>query len=169
MSFTASHLYFDDVEVGQQWESQGRTVTETDIVNFAGISGDFNPIHIDREFCKTTPYRQPIAHGLLVFSIGSGLGIYSPMIRTLAFLGVREWHFRGPVFVGDTLKIRGQILEKTPRGRSGKRGEVVWKRTIVNQDGKIVQEGVLVTLVEARGVRPAAEVSAAVSKNGVGE
>src|SRR5207237_9810601 len=61
VSFTASHLYFDDVEVGQEWESQGRTVTETDIVNFAGISGDFNPIHTDHEFCTTTPYRQTIA------------------------------------------------------------------------------------------------------------
>ncbi|MFL5342482.1 MAG: MaoC/PaaZ C-terminal domain-containing protein [Gemmataceae bacterium] len=157
MSFTASHLFFDDVEVGQEWESQGRTVTETDIVNFAGISGDFNPIHTDHEFCKTTPYRKPIAHGLLVFSIGSGLGIYSPMVRTLAFLGVREWTFRGPVFVGDTLRIRGHILQKSLRGRSGRRGELVWRRTIINQDGKVVQEGVLITLVEARGDRPVAE------------
>src|SRR5205085_8824755 len=131
---------------------------ETDIINFAGLSGDFNPIHVDHEFAKSTPYRQPVAHGLLVFSIGSGLGIYSPMVRTLAFLGVREWHFRGPVFVGDTLRIRGKVLEKKPRGRSGKRGEVVWQRTIVNQEGKIVQEGVLITLVEARGVRPTVAV-----------
>ncbi len=165
MSFTASHLYFDDVEVGQEWESQGRTVTEADIVNFAGLSGDFNPIHVDHEFCKNTPYRQPIAHGLLVFSIGSGLGIHSPTIRTLAFLSVREWQFRGPVFVGDTLRIRGKILEKNPRGRSGKRGEVVWRRTIVNQDGKVVQEGVLVTLVEARGIRPIAVAAAVGAEN----
>src|SRR6516162_5992071 len=112
MSFTPIHLYFDDVEVGQEWESLCRTVTETDIVNFAGLSGDFNPIHVDHEFCKQTPYRRAIAHGLLVFSIGSGLGVYSPMIRTLAFLGVREWYFRGPVFAGDTLRIRGKIVEK---------------------------------------------------------
>ena len=61
MSFTVNHLYFDDLEVGQQWESAGRTVTQADIVNFAGLSGDFNPIHMDHEFAKTTPFHQPIA------------------------------------------------------------------------------------------------------------
>ena len=66
MSFTANHLYFDDVAVGQDWESLGRTMTETDVVNFAGLSGDFNPIHMDHEFAKTTPFRRPIVHGMLV-------------------------------------------------------------------------------------------------------
>jgi 3-hydroxybutyryl-CoA dehydratase len=152
MAFTPTHLFFDDVEVGMEWESAGRTVTETDVVNFAGLSGDFNPMHVDHEFAKGTPFRKPIAHGLLVFSIGSGLGINAPLIRTLAFLHVREWNFVGPVYLGDTIRIIGKILEKTPRGR-GKRGEVVWKRTIVNQENKVVQEGILVTLVEARPLK----------------
>src|SRR5262249_19212580 len=91
MAFSTSHLYFDDVEVGQEWESSGRTVTEADVVNFAGVSGDFNPIHMDHEFAKTTPFRRPIAHGLLVFAIGSGLGVMCPPMRTVAFLQVREW------------------------------------------------------------------------------
>ena len=78
MSFTTMHLYFDDVEIGQEWESLSRTVTESDIINFAGVSGDFNPIHIDHEFAKTTLFRRPVAHGLLVWSMGSGLGLYAP-------------------------------------------------------------------------------------------
>ena len=150
MSFTPHHLFFDDVEVGQEWESLGRTITETDIVNFAGLSGDFNPIHIDHEFARGTPFRRPIAHGLLVFSIASGLRLYSPPMRTLAFLAIREWHFRDPVFVGDTLRVRSKVLNKEIRGR-GRRGEITWQRQIINQERKVAQEGVTVTLVEGRG------------------
>jgi acyl dehydratase len=149
MSFTAQHLYFDDLEVGQQWESLGRTVTETDIVNFAGISGDFNPIHLDHEFAKTTPFRRPIAHGLLIFSIASGLGISCPPMRTLALLKVQEWHFNGPIFIGDTIRVRSVVVNKEVRSR-GRRGAITWQRQIMNQLGKIVQEGVTVTLVQGR-------------------
>ena len=74
MPFTNMHLYFDDVEVGQEFISNGRTVTEVDVVNFAGVSGDYNPIHTDHEFAKTTPFRKPVAHGLLIWAISSGLG-----------------------------------------------------------------------------------------------
>lgn len=149
MAYTDSHLCFDDVEIGQEWESQGRTVTETDVVNFAGLSGDFNPIHMDHEFAKTTPFRRPIAHGMLVMAIGSGLGTTSPPMRTIAFLGLREWKFTGTVFAGDTIRVRTKVVGKELRGR-GKRGEIVWQRAVVNQEGKVVQEGTSVTLVECR-------------------
>jgi acyl dehydratase len=151
MSFTAQHLYFDDVALGQQWESLGRTVTQTDIVNFAGLSGDFNPIHIDHEFAKTTPFRQPIAQGLLIFSMGSGLGLFYPPMRTLAFLGIRDWLFKGPIFIGDTIRVRSQVQDKEVRAR-GRRGVITWHRQIINQEGKVVQEGTTLTLVEGRGI-----------------
>ena len=151
MSFSTSHLYFDDLEIGQQWESLGRTITETDIVNFAGLSGDFNPIHVDHEFAKSMPFRKPIAHGVLVFAVASGLGIHAPQTRTVALLRVTEWFFREPIFIGDTIRIRNAVLEKTLRGR-GRRGEVTWQRAIVNQNGKTVQEGKIVTLIEGRGM-----------------
>jgi acyl dehydratase len=150
VSFTPIHLYFDDVEVGQQWESLGRTITEADIVNFAGLSGDFNPIHVNHEFARSTPFRRPIAHGLLVQAIGSGLGLHAPPMRTLAFLVLREWHFREPVFIGDTIRIRSRVVSKELRGR-GRRGVITWQRQLVNQDGKVVQEGISETLVEGRG------------------
>jgi acyl dehydratase len=157
MSFTPQHLFFDDVEVGQEWESLGRTVTEADIVNFAGLSGDFNPIHVDHEFAKTTPFRRPVAHGLLVWSISSGLGIHAPPLRTLAILGVREWQFKGPVFVGDTIRLRSKVLEKEERSR-GRRGVITWLRQVLNQEDKVVHEGQTVTLVEGRAnVRSGAE------------
>ena len=149
MSFTNMHLYFEDVEVGQEWNSLGRTVTQTDIINFAGVSGDFNPIHIDHEFARSTIFQQPVAHGLLIFSMASGLGIFSPPMRTLAFMSIREWQFREPVFIGDTIRVHTKVLEKQAKSR-GKRGVVTWQRRLVNQHGKIVQEGVIVTLVEGR-------------------
>jgi 3-hydroxybutyryl-CoA dehydratase len=149
MAFTDNHLYFDDVAIGQEWLSPGRTVTEADIVNFAGLSGDYNPIHMDHEFAKTTPFRRPIAHGMLVIAIGSGLGTTNPPMRTIAFLELREWRFLGAVFPGDTIKVRTKVLAKELRGR-GKRGQIVWQRTFINQEGKVVQEGTSVTLVECR-------------------
>jgi acyl dehydratase len=149
MSFTAQHLYFEDVEVGQEWRTLGRTITAADVVNFAGVSGDFNPIHMDHEFAKTTLFGRPIAHGLLVFSVASGLGLFCPPMRTVAFLAIREWHFRGPVFIGDTIHVMTRILAKEMRGR-GRRGSVTWQRSVVNQEGKVVQEGVTLTLVEGR-------------------
>ena len=150
MAFTKMHLFFDDVEVAQEWESPARTITETDIVNFAGLSGDFNPIHTDHEFAKTTIYRRPIAHGLLVWAISSGLGINAPPMRTLAFMSIRDWEFKGPVYIGDTLRLHSKVLAKEPRAR-GRRGVITWQRQIVNQEGKVVQEGVTLTLVEGRG------------------
>ncbi|HEV3203131.1 MAG TPA: MaoC/PaaZ C-terminal domain-containing protein [Gemmataceae bacterium] len=149
MSFTEQHLYFDDVQIGQEWESLGRTVTETDIVNFAGLSGDFNPIHMDHEFAKTTVFRRPIAHGVLVWAIGSGLGLYSPPMRTLAFLSIKDWQFKQPVYPGDTIRLLSKVVEKEPRSR-GKRGVITWERQIVNQENKVVQVGITLTIVEGR-------------------
>ena len=150
MSFPATHLYFDDVQVGQEWQSLGRTITEADIVNFAGLSGDFNPIHVDHEFCKTTVFRKPIAHGLLILAVGSGLGLAFPPMRTLAFIAIKEWKFLEPVFVGDTIHVHARLLEKEERSR-GRRGVITWQRQIINQHGKPVEEGQIVTLVEGRG------------------
>ena len=149
MAFTPQHLFFDDIEVGQEWESLGRTVTEADIVHFAGLSGDFNPIHVDHEFARTSAFRQPIAHGLLVWAMSSGLSQYAPPMRTLAFLAIRDWSFVGPVFVGDTIRVRSRVVEKEARAR-GRRGTVAWQREIVKQSGDVVQQGVTVTLVEGR-------------------
>jgi acyl dehydratase len=151
MSFTAQHLYFDDVEIGQVWDSPGRTITQADIVNYAGLSGDFNPIHMDHEFAKTTPFHQPIAHGLLILTVASGLGLYSPLMRTLTFMSVREWQFREPVLIGDTVRVRTKVVEKEARARA-RRGIITWRRQIINQADKVVQEGITQTLVEGRGV-----------------
>jgi acyl dehydratase len=147
---TDSHLYFQQIEVGQTWVSPGRTVTQADIVNYAGLSGDYNPIHMDHEFAKTTAFGQPVAHGLLVFAIGTGLGTNYPRVRTMAFLEIREWQFLEPVLIGDTVHLQTTVLAKEEKSR-GRRGVVTWQRQIINQAGKVVQQGITVTLVEGRG------------------
>jgi 3-hydroxybutyryl-CoA dehydratase len=167
MSFTPQHLYFDDVAVGQQWESLGRTITEADIVNFAGLSGDFNPIHMDHEFAKTTAFRRPIAHGLLVFSIGSGLGLHAPPVRTLAILEIKDWQFKGPIFAGDTIHVRSTVVAKEARSR-GRRGEITWRRELVNQEGKVIQEGTTITLVQGRASESKSEDNEPVETNAAG-
>ena len=149
MSFTKDYLFFDDVNIGQEWRSLGRTVTQADIINFAGLSGDFNPIHMDHEFAKTTVFRQPIAHGLLVWALSSGLSVAAPPMRTLAFLSIKEWHFREPVFIGDTIYAVSKVIGKEERSR-GRRGVITWQRHVLKQNGKIAQEGVTLTLVEGR-------------------
>ena len=141
-------LGFNQLSEGDEWESPGRTITETDVVNFAGISGDFNPIHVDHEAARSGPFGRPVAHGLLGLSIASGLGSYSPRVDTLAFLAILEWHFREPIHFGDTVHLVSQVetLESQSRGR---RGIVTWHRRLMNQHGKIVQEGRVQTLVKA--------------------
>lgn len=149
MSFTDAHLFFDDVQVGQEWKSIGRTVTEADVVNFAGISGDFNPIHVDHEYCKGTPFRKPIAHGLLILSISSGLGLWAPPMRTLAFLEMLSFKLLGPVFFGDTIHMLTRIESIEARARN-RRGNILWYRQTINQDNKVVQEARTLTIVEGR-------------------
>jgi 3-hydroxybutyryl-CoA dehydratase len=167
MSFGAEPLYFDELEVGQEWVSGGRTVTEADIAAFADLTGDRSPIHLDPNFARATPFRRCIAHELLGLSMGGGLSLGAPRVRTAAFLGLREWHFRAPVYLGDTIRVRTSVLEKELQGR-GRRGKVVWRVQFLNQSDRIVQEGITLTLVEtASGVSPTAAAGRSGERGGL--
>ncbi len=144
-------LAFDDLTVGDEWESPRRTVTEADVVGFAGLSGDFNPLHVDHESARDGPFGRPVAHGLLGLSIASGLTSQSPLVATQAFLAILEWKFLAPIAFGDTIRVISRVAALEPRSR-GRRGVVTWHRRLVNQHGKTVQEGLTQTLV--RGRRP---------------
>jgi 3-hydroxybutyryl-CoA dehydratase len=141
-------LGFHQLTEGDEWESPKRTVTEADVVHFAGISGDFNPIHVDHEAARAGPFGQPVAHGLLGLAIASGLGSHSPHVDTLAFLAILEWRFHEPIFFGDTVQLLSRVESLEPKSR-GRRGIVTWHRRLRNQHGKIVQEGRVQTLVKA--------------------
>ena len=109
------------------------------------MTGDFNPLHVDYDYASKTPYRQPIAHGLLGLSWVAGLGSYFPNVNTVAFTSVKNWDFVRPLFFGDTVFVETSCLEKTPAGR--RNGKVIWHRQLVNQTGHVVQQGSFETLV----------------------
>jgi 3-hydroxybutyryl-CoA dehydratase len=151
-------LYFDDLPLGGEWTSEPRPVTATDVTTFADLTGDRNPVHLDPEYARTTPFRRCIAHGLLGVAFAGGLGWTTPRARTLAFLELREWHFRAPIYPGDAVRVRSRVEEKQLQGR-GRRGMVVWKVVMLNQDDRVVQEGTITTLVEAAKVGGSAEAA----------
>lgn len=146
-----NHLYYEDLLVGEVFDSPGRTVTESDVVTFCGVSGDFNELHIDEEFMKTTQFGTRIAHGLLGLAMQSGLGSHAMRgpVSTLAFLGIKEWNFKAPIYIGDTIRVRFSVSDRRV-AKSGDRGVVTWKREVLNQRGEIVQDGYMTTLVRLR-------------------
>ena len=141
--------YFDEIEVGEEYESPGRTVTEADIVIFAGLSGDYNVLHTDAEFMKESIFGERIAHGLLGLAIQSGLltrGMQA--YATLAFVGLR-WKFKGPIKIGDTIRVRAKVTGKKETSKPD-RGIVTLERQVVNQRGEVVQEGETDLMVERK-------------------
>ncbi len=136
-------LTYDDLVVGDSFETTGRTITEADIVNFAGLSGDYNSLHIDAEFAQGTPHQGRIAHGLLVLSVASGLCTRLPLMKFLepSILGLAnlECRFRLPCRIGDTIHVRLTIAEKHPGKKPG-RGTLVMNRVAINQHGQEVMQ-----------------------------
>ena len=148
-------LFFEDFEVGATVESWGRTVTETDVVSFAALSGDWNLIHTDAEYAATQIYGQRVVHGLLVLSISSGqmvrLGFLDDTV--VAFLGL-EWQFRRPVFIGDTIRTRLTVQEmKLMKRLSG--GVVTFNVEVLNQEDKVCQRGSWDLVCKSRDDKPA--------------
>ncbi|MFQ5999208.1 MAG: MaoC/PaaZ C-terminal domain-containing protein [Candidatus Bathyarchaeia archaeon] len=132
----AQKEYLEDFKVGEKTVSPGRTVTEADIVMFAGLSGDWNELHTNAEYMKESPFGQRIAHGLLTLSIASGLelraGAISPRL-IIAFLGMDKVRFTAPVFIGDTIRIESEIIEARPSKSMPGAGILVFKNTVKNQ------------------------------------
>jgi len=144
-------MYWEEWEIGAEFETPARTVTEADIVQFAGLSGDYNPLHIDEEYCKTTIFGGRIAHGPLVYAIAAGLlfqlHLYDDTL--IAFLGFEDLRFTKPVKPGDTIHARVEVLEKTETSRAD-RGVMKRQLQVFNQRGEVVQEGRQAFLLKRR-------------------
>ncbi len=133
--------YFEDFEVGQEFISPARTITQTDIVNFACLSGDFNEVHTNFEYCKTTQFGEPIAHGPLIYAIMGGLQYASGLNdgTLLALLQIDAWRMLGPVKHGDTIRLHSRVVNKKETSKPD-RGIVTFQRQCVKQDGSVAQE-----------------------------
>ncbi|MDR7319133.1 MaoC/PaaZ C-terminal domain-containing protein [Brevibacillus nitrificans] len=127
--------YLDHYEVGETWVSRGRTITEADIVHFAGLSGDWFPLHTDKEYAAKTPFQERIAHGLLVLSVASGLYQFGVGI-VIALYGMENVRFTNPTFIGDTIHLENKVL--SVEEKPGDRGVVTVLQEIKKQTGELV-------------------------------
>ncbi len=143
-------LYFEDYAVGDSGASPGRTVTETDIVAFAALSGDWNAIHVDAEFARQSIAGERIAHGLLVLSIASGLAVQMGFtVETVVAFRSLEWKFTAPVKIGDTVRVRASVAELKAYPRLGT-GQVTFGIEVLNQRDEITARGTWSMLVKLR-------------------
>lgn len=141
MAYKTRGLTFDQFNIGDVFESPARTVTEADVTAFAGLSGDFNPLHVDESFAKTTPFGTRIAHGMLSAAMATGMANWIGVFEgtTLALME-QVIQYKGAVKFGDTLHLELAVIEKKETSKPD-RGVVIFGTQVCNQDGKAVIEG----------------------------
>jgi len=132
--------YFEDYILGERLVSPSRTITEADIVNFAMITGDWHPIHVNREYAKTTIFGERIAHGMLTLSLGGsmcmwmGPNVFAPK-SFIAFLGMETIRITVPTKIGDTLRWEGSVVEMDRK--SNGRGIITYSCEVKNQRDEV--------------------------------
>jgi len=141
-------LYFDDFHIGQKFVSKSRTLTEADIVNFAGLSWDHNQLHTDAEYAAQTQYGKRIAHGLLGVVAHAGLTYQLTEDSILALLEI-SWKFHLPIYIGDTIHIE-QTVKDLRESSTGNRGILTFEKEVKNQKNKVVQTGTTTILLAGR-------------------
>lgn len=130
--------FFDDFIIGEEAKTAGRTITETDIVNFAGITGDWNEIHTNAELAGNSHFKQRIAHGALIFSIATGLSVRLGQTSdtVIAFYGLDRLRFIKPTFIGDTIFVQQKVEGKTERDQQS--GIITMLNEVINQRAEVV-------------------------------
>lgn len=154
-SYTSDAVrYLDEIEVGMQWVSRGRTITESDVLTFATWSGDMHPLHTDDEYARRTQYSGRIFHGpgALAIAFGLEMGLGWKMGSAIAFLGIREWNMLEPIRIGDTIYVTEEVTHVRPSRTKPDRGVVETRVQIVNQDGVACHEGLWTVLLSRRPV-----------------
>lgn len=145
--------YFDDLPIGEEFRGPSRTVTETDVVMFAALTGDYDQVHTSEEFAKETQFGTRIAHGLLGLSMAHGLmwARTGMVIGTgIAFLGIREWQFLRPILIGDTINVRYRVHDRHASRSKPDRGVICFAVEVINQRGETVQKGLKDLMMKRR-------------------
>ena len=142
--------YFEEFAVGERFVTRGRTITEADIVAFAALTGDYNPLHVDAEFGKTTQFGERIAHGMLGASYAVGLiaalGLTEGTVIAIVHMTL---DFTGPIRIGDTVHV-DQTVKSMRETKKADRGIIIFEVKLMNQRGKVVQKGERVLLVSRK-------------------
>ncbi len=148
-------LFLDDLQAGARYRTGGRTVSEADVVNFAGLSGDFHALHMDETFAAGTVHKGRIAHGMLVVAMTAGLVARLRVMRglertTLGLAGIDGLRFLKPTFIGDTITVELEVVEARPSQSKPDRGTLVMRRSVRNQRDEVVLEGLWTLIVQRR-------------------
>ena len=145
--------YFEDFVVGDRGSTPGRTITETDVVLFAGLTGDYASIHTDAAFAERSQFGKRVAHGLIGLAYAQGLvwRVTSPEAALLASLGWNNWRFLGPIEIGDTIHVEYHVKDKRQSKSKPSQAIITEELEVVNQRGEVVQSGEHLTLVPVRG------------------
>ena len=143
---------FDDFVVGEEYVTPGRTMTETDVVMFAALSGDYNELHTSEAFGRSTQFGRRIGHGLLGLAVSHGLFFRLGLVEgtAIAFLGIESWKFAAPFFPGDTIRVKVKVAEKTPSRSKPDRGVVKFLFQLVKEDGTAIQSGVKTIMIRRK-------------------
>jgi len=158
MAYQTRGLTYDQLDPGEVFTSPARTVTEADVVNFAGLSGDFNPLHIDETFARSTLFGGRIAHGMLVAALATGMANWLGIFEgTSLALMEQVIQYKGPVKLGDTVHLELRVAEKKETSKPD-RGVVMFETTVCNQDSRPVITGRW-TLMVKRSERPAPQAA----------
>jgi acyl dehydratase len=162
---------YDDLFVGMQFRSPGRTITDADVVGFAGLTGDFSELHTSDVYARSSEFGQRVAHGMLGLAYAHGLmWARTGELRetAIAFLGISDWKFVGPIYIGDTIFVNYALAELRDSRSRPSQAIASFDVEVVTQDGKIVQSGrkaLLVSKVPLEAVAASSGEYAAAVRN----
>ena len=144
--------FFDDFVTGEEYMTPSRTLTETDVVMFAAMSGDYNELHTSETFGKSTQFGKRIGHGLLGLAVSHGLFFRLGLVEgtAIAFLGIESWKFEAPFFLGDTIRVRIKVAEKRPSQSKPDRGVIKFFFQMIKEDGTVIQSGYKTIMVRRK-------------------